>query len=135
MPPVSIGDVYAITFQNINHPKYCLITGITTTGTFIYTVFINSSIEFIKNKKPHLLPFQIKIAQNSNRFLSHDSYVGCDHCEIFSETQINNLHTNGFCRFLGTLDAVDLLSIKDKIINGGLLSPEELQYYFQIPIV
>lgn len=134
MPPISIGDVFAITFQNIDHDKYCIITGKTELGTFIYSVFINTGIDYISREKPHLLPFQIKILQNDNRFLSHDSYVGCDHYEIFSEQQLQNLHNNGSCRFLGTVNANDLVLVRETIINGGLLSPEELQYYFQIPI-
>lgn len=134
MPPVNIGDVFAITFEKIDHDKYCIITGITTSGSYVYTVFINSSIDFISKKKPHLLPFQIPITQTKNRFLSHDSYVGCDYYETFSDIQLQNLHTNGYCRFLGNLDGNDLNVVQQTIINGGLLSPEELQYYFQIPI-
>lgn len=134
MPPVNIGDVFAITFQKIDHPKYCIITGITSSGTFTYSVFINSSTDFIARVKPHLLPLQIKITQNKNRFLSHDSFVGCDHSEILSLQQLENLYENGFCRYLGNLDPGDLDIIKDTIINSDLLSPEELQYYFQIPI-
>jgi hypothetical protein len=134
MSSVNIGDVFAITFEKIDHPKYCIITGITSEGTYTYSVFINSSIDFIARVKPHLLPLQIKITQNKNRFLSHDSFVGCEHYEIISQTQLNNLYQNKFCRCLGSLDPDDLVKIKDTIVNSELLSPEELQYYFQIPI-
>jgi hypothetical protein len=134
MPPVNIGDVFAITFQKIDHPKYCIITGITSSGAFTYSVFINSRADFIARAKPHLLPLQIKITQNKNRFLSHDSFVGCDHFEKLSLQQLENLSENGFCRYLGNIDPDDLAIIRDTIINSGLLSPEELQYYFQIPI-
>lgn len=134
MPLVNIGDVFAITFQHIDHDKYCIITGKTELGTYLYSVFINTSTDYIAREKPHLLPFQIKILQNKNRFLSHDSYVGCDSYNKFTEEQLQNLTANGFCRFLGSIDANDLHIIQQTIINGGLLSPEELQYYFQIPI-
>lgn len=134
MNPVNIGDVYAISFNGIAHDKYCIVTGISSLGTYIYSVFINTSIDFIKNNKPHLLPLQIKITQNKNRFLKYDSYVGCEHNKVFTNEQLKDLTANGYCRSLGKIDIDDLKTIKETIINSELLSPEELLLYFQIPI-
>ncbi|MBF4515213.1 hypothetical protein IRZ71_02620 [Flavobacterium sp. ANB] len=131
----TIGEVYAVSFQHIDHDKYIVIVGVTLLGTYVCAPFINSKInQFIINKKPHLVSLHIPITQNKNRFLSHDSFVACDEHNAISVQKLNDLEGNGMCRFLGILDAGDLVVVKDAFVNSGLLTAEELYYYFQIPI-
>ena len=135
MPLVTIGDVYAVSFDGIDHDKYIVIVGMTELGTFICAPFINSKInQYIIDKKPHLIPLHIPITQNKNRFLSHDSFVGCDDHNVIPSQKLIDLQTNGMCRFLGTLDKNDFYNVRQALVNSELLSPEELQYYFQIQI-
>lgn len=132
---VELGDVYAVQFEGIDHDKYIVIVGITQLGTFVCSTFINSKIhQFIINKRPHLVPFHIPILQNNNRFLSHDSFVGCDDCKKVSVEKLTNLHNLGMCRYLGKLDSHDFANVRNAVISSELLSPEELHYYFQIPM-
>ena len=136
MPPVCLGDVFAIKFDHIDHEKYVVIAGITESGSYICTVFINSVIhEYIINHKPHLVPFHVVITQNKNRFLRYNSFIGCDYHKFISIQSLQNSYDLGLCRLLGQLDGDDFIRMKCAIIDTGLLSAEEQQYYFQIPII
>ncbi|RZK22677.1 MAG: hypothetical protein EOO43_09355 [Flavobacterium sp.] len=135
MPPIELGDVFAVQFEGIDHDKYIVVVGITELGSFICSAFINSKIhQFIIDKRPHLVRLHIPITQNNNRFLSHDSFIGCDDCKKVSVEKMNNLFAAGMCRPLGKLNSDDFAAVRAAVIDSDLLSPEELQYYFQIPI-
>jgi hypothetical protein len=132
---INIGDVLGVKYEHIDHEKYMVVVGMTELGTFICAVFINSEIhKFIIHKRPHLIPLHVKITQNKNQFLKYDSFVGCDDYKKLSIQNLQDLHDVGKCRYIAKLDSDDFKNIKEAVVNSELLSAEELQYYFQIPI-
>ena len=74
---VVAGAVFIGHWDNIDHPKFVVIAGVSAEKILVCTVFINSRINQYILKRPKMLACQIEVKASDYDFLDYDSYVNC----------------------------------------------------------
>ena len=130
---LSVGDVYLSKFEEIDHPKFFIIAGLSQDKVFICSVYINSNIpkSFFTERKQSLLNLQVPIKGNKYKFLDYDSFVSCDSQLKLNFSDIYKRIKDKNCKYVGSLDAEDLSNVRNTLISSGLLSNKELKLYFE----
>jgi hypothetical protein len=129
---LKIGDVIAMPFEDVDHDKYCIITGINKDKICTTSVYINSKIHICLNNKPELYLLQIPLRKKPHyKFLNKDSFVNC---AKFLEHDVNELIDNinsGNSRVLGSIDDEDLELIRRTIYESDVIDDDyrDMFYY------
>jgi len=125
------GSVFSGSVQGIDHKKYHIIAGVNEGTCIVCTVLINSEIcRFIKSR-PNALDCQVKITQEKNDFLKHDSFVNCYNPEIAKYDVILEKIESSEFSFLGTIHEDDIDNVIETIKLSGALTPLQEKLLFE----
>ncbi|MDD4968943.1 MAG: hypothetical protein PHT07_05900 [Paludibacter sp.] len=124
------GAVFINKFENIDHPKFFIIVGLSKDKIFTCSVYINSNIPKAIMKRQALLDLQVPVKGTKYSFLNHDSFVCCSTPLLIETVTIQKWIASKTCFFKGQLDKEDLENVTTTMIQSGLLSDEELELYF-----
>ena len=125
------GAVFINKFNEIDHPKFFIIVGLSDDKVFTCSVYINSNIPPAIMNKQSLLDLQVPIKGSKYNFLTHDSFVCCSTpLPIETENIQKWIEEAKTCSIKGQLDVEDLENVTTTLINSGLLSDEEIEIYF-----
>ncbi len=127
---IAIGDVFLTSFDDIDHQKFVIITGISEGRVSICTVFINSNINPYKFNKENLLKLQIPILKSDYAFLSHDSFVDCASHRILDFTKITTELSHGQCKIVCSLNSDFIETIRRTLVTSGTLTIKEEKMFF-----
>lgn len=125
------GAVFLNKFEEIDHPKFFIVAGLSTDKVFTCSVYINSNIHPAIMKKQTLLDLQVPLKGSKYNFLDHDSFVCCSTpLPIETENISKWINETKSCQIKGQLDEEDLENITNTLINSGLFTDEEIELYF-----
>ena len=128
---LSKGAIFINKFDEIDHPKFFIVVGLSQDKAFTCSVYINSTIHPSIKRKQNLLDLQIEIKASKYKFLDYDSYVCCSTPLPIDATNIKKWIDSNSCYYKGSLDQTDLGIITNKLINSDLFSEEEIDLYFK----
>ena len=118
------GCVFAGRFKGIDHEKYFIVVGISNDKVYACSVYINSNIPKFILSSQKLLNLQVNIKGAKYDFLQHDSFAACNSVQKYLSNDIK------FCRYIGKINEEDLRNITNIVINSGILTPKEINLYF-----
>lgn len=125
------GAVFINKFDEIDHPKFFIIVGLSQDKVFTCSVYINSNIPPAIMNKQALLDLQVPIKGSKYDFLTHDSFVCCSTSLPIETANIQKwIEESKTCSIKGQLDEEDLENVTTTLINSGLFSEEEIELYF-----
>ena len=125
------GAVFINKFNEIYHPKFFIIVGLSKDKVFTCSVYINSNIPPAIMNKQSLLDLQVPVKGSKYNFLTHDSFVCCSTPLLIEAVNILKwIEETKTCSIKGQLDVEDLENVTTTLINSGLLSDEEIEIYF-----
>ncbi len=125
------GAVFLNKFDDIVHPKFFIVVGLSHDKVFTCSVYINSNIPLAIMNKQALLDLQVPIKGSKYSFLNHDSFVCCSTpLPIETENIQKWINEDNSCSIKGQLDNEDLENVKTTLINSGLLSDDEIDMCF-----
>ncbi len=127
---LSAGDVFLKEFEEIDHPKFFIVAGVSRDKIFLCSIYINSNIHPSVMRRQHLLELQIPLKQSNNPFLKYDSFANCSTPIPMESESLGQWIANNSCKVIGSVFQDDLKLIVDAIKNSGLLSEEEIELYF-----
>lgn len=115
---IEVGFILHLHCEHCTPPKLKYFVVVITDPAPVL-LFVNSELNSYVNTHPQLLPCNVLIKENENRFLKHDSWVNCcEPCQIFTIDDIErDLRYGG--KYCGSLASETLNSI----ISGVDLSP------------
>jgi len=125
------GAIFFNKFDNIDHPKFFIVVGLSKDKIFTCSVYINSNIPPAIMKRQALLDLQVPIKGSKYSFLTHDSFVCCSTPLPIETVNIQKwIEESKTCSIKGQLDEEDLENVTTTLINSGLFSDEEIELYF-----
>lgn len=128
---LSLGDVFLLSgIEGIDHSKFFIVTAISGNRLFTLSVYINTNIPIFIMAKQELLDLQVPITKFNNKFLSHDSFVGCHNPFSIRLDKIRAKIKDKTCKVIGSIHQDDLQNIRETIVNSGLLTPKDLNTFF-----
>lgn len=127
---LSRGDIFFNHFENIDHPKFFIVVGISGDKIFTCSIYINSEIHPSIIGKPELAALQVPLMKKFYDFLKYDSFACCSTPLYIRSEKIHHWMQEGSCKVISALTAEDLHFVSNAIIKSGLLSDEELTLYF-----
>ena len=120
------GAVFIGPWENIDHPKFVVVAGLSPDKILVCTVFINSDINQYILKRPKMLACQIEVKAADYDFLAHDSYVNC--AQPLS-AKFEHFISDEF-KYCGMLSDNDVAEVQRQIIASGTLTNEEIAMFF-----
>lgn len=127
---LNTGEVFLKKFEGIDHPKFFIIAGISKDRISVCSVYINSHIHPSIMQKQKLLDLQILLKKQNNSFLKYDSYVNCSDYISMKLNAISNWIADRSCKVIGSINDEELKSIRETLINSGLLTGEQIEEFF-----
>lgn len=127
---LSAGDVFLKKFEEIDHPKYFIVAGISKDRIFLCSIYINSRIHPSIMIRQQLLELQIPLKKENNPFLKYDSFACCSSPIPMESEPLGKWVSDGSCKVIGRVFKDDLNTIVKTLKNSGLLSEEEIDLYF-----
>lgn len=128
---LSKGAVFLNKFDQIDHPKFFIVAGLSADKVFTCSVYINSNIPSAIMSKQSILDLQVPLKGSKYRFLDHDSFVCCSTLLPIETEKIRKwIYETKTCEIKGQLDDEDIENITITLIKSGLLSEEEIDLYF-----
>lgn len=125
------GAVFLNKFDEIDHPKFFIVAGLSFDKVLTCSVYINSNIPPAIMNKQALLNLQVPIKGSKYDFLDHDSFVCCSTLLPIETENINKwISETKSCQIKGQLDSEDLENVTTTLINSGLFTDEEIELYF-----
>ena len=121
--------LYSDIFENIDHPKFFVVIGITddSVAGFFY---INSKINENIIRKVEQYELQYKITPSDYKFLEHDSYICATEISVLSRTVLSDSIQNKHTAIKGELKLSHLNELLQKLRESRLFSPIEKRKYF-----
>ena len=116
------GAVFIGPWEEIDHDKFIVIAGVTQDKVLACMVLINSRINPYIMRRQKMLDCQVYVKSENYDFLSHDSFVNCAQPMIGNTTHF----VGDEYKYCGLLDESDLVSVRQSIVESGLLTDEEI---------
>lgn len=116
------GAVFVGPWKEIDHDKFIVIAGVTQDKVLACTVLINSRINPYIMRRQKMLDCQVYVKSEDYDFLSHDSFVNCAQPMIGITTHF----VGDEYKYCGLLDESDLVLVRQRIVESGLLTDEEI---------
>jgi hypothetical protein len=127
---LSKGNVFLGEFKGIDHKKFFIIIGISCEKKSFCSVYINSNIPRHISSNQKLLNLQVNIKGSKYNFLMHDSFVSCNSPLQYNVNDLTEWVEKGICEYIGDINKEDLNDITTTVINSGLLTENEIKFYF-----
>lgn len=100
-------------FPNLQRYKYLLLASVNKND--VYFFIINSNLtDYIKNNQ-YLYDCCVHLKSNINNFLTHDSFLNCNHIYSFLKSFIIEQLKNDFSIILGAIHSIE---VKQQIIKA-----------------